>query len=563
MNQLRLALRLDPRDTPVTRPKGPGAELPGWAKKAIGTSWHVGMTRTGRLAALGRSSGVLRAGWIAKGGDFVPFAFDGRSVPAAVHPSAERMLVEVGEYLRGALWEVDLDTSEATLVTDHPGTTGAYVGDDLVVTSAGGAGRARTGLWRRSREGYQRLDEHEGGAASLAGPFELEVGDGAQTVTVVLSEDRHSITHAADVWLVDGDRLVALGTLAAAAPAGFGGYGKDPFVVGGRLLVKSQKKRSNGASWYALSLVAAESEQARFVEASSLGDPGRIAEAWSRRVSEPLDGSALEALLGRQASTQVRELGLPSPDSGSIFLPAFDLLVAADNSFEAVLAESRRNPTPLMQVFTSCYHLHDDEAGGDSFMVWLRPAGEAPVVRWSHEAGRPTQIAAADLATWWWITERLGKRRLKERFGVADGRFGRGAWEPMGAVAENVFDQHVGSFDRERRELEQCAARVHWIAHALAHGAVGPGALDVHPSGLRLEHELRLPRFEHDPPGALYWLWRSFLLGEERSLASLLDRLPGSNSRLVRDAAALVKSSSPERFVDRAELERLRRQLTD
>lgn len=542
-------IRLNPVEQAVKRPPDAKKSLPDWARGALTNQKYVGMTAEGRVPVSRSGQRGVEGGWMTQG-VFTAFPFPGRSVCAAVHPSRERMLVQKGGYLQEQLCELDLVSGEVEPFGSHPGTTGLYVSDDLVVTSSLGVNSKGTTLWGREAGVWTRLHHLRASGRPLAGPFAVSCGD--EVVSVVLLEDRISMGHRAIVVAIHNDRLHEAGLIAPNEPAGLGGYGKDPFMRDGTLLIKSQKKRSSGASWYALVLIRAEATARRRADntetATRDANRARVLGAWRDLVAgsagdpEAADRvGAFRELVGRELPPLLAMMGAPDGPSGTVFLPSFRELIAAENSFMRAREASRGHTAPLTQIFTGCYHLEDDAAGGDSFMVWLPPGArnEAMVVRWSHEEGRPTQVAAADLPTWYWLTGRLGDRTLG-RFEVVDGQYGRGGWEPMGAKAEAAFDAHCGAFRRNERELAQCEARARWIVQALAHGEVAQDALDVAGRGMRAEFETRQPEFSHDPPAALYWLWRSFLLGERETLTSLLALLGGSRSRFVRDARALV-----------------------
>lgn len=237
-------IRLEPVEGKVKRPSEKG-HLPAWARKALSNRHFRGMTGEGRLAVMQSGPHGTQGGWMQRGGAMVPFPFDHRNLPLHTHATQERMLVAVGPHNAGTLWEVELESGQARLVCDEPGTHGVYVGEERVLSSS----RERTALWDVEGE-VSELGSVRGGRTPLAGPFEV---DGH---TVVLAEDRVSITHRANVYVVGDAAPFDAGRIVSNEPHGFGGYGPTPLPREGGLLIKSQKKRPGGTAWYALRIVS-------------------------------------------------------------------------------------------------------------------------------------------------------------------------------------------------------------------------------------------------------------------------------------------------------------------
>jgi hypothetical protein len=76
-------------------------------------------------------------GWFEPGAsEFRSAGFEGRSILWDVHPTDERCLVHVGDWMEETVHEIDLATGRHTLVFDSPrGLTAVYAGTDRVATT--------------------------------------------------------------------------------------------------------------------------------------------------------------------------------------------------------------------------------------------------------------------------------------------------------------------------------------------------------------------------------------------------------------------------------------------
>ena len=245
-------VRLSPFAGAVKRPPDAKKALPAWARKALANRVFTGATAGGRIPASRRSDEGSEHGWFV-GGEFNAYPFAGRAHCCAVHPTHERVMVLRGEYMHEDLCEVDLESGEVAAVPAPEGSTAVYLAADRILTSVGGLRGRSTSLLGRGADGsWELLSTVRAGGRPLAGPFLLSCDGGVREI--VLIENRVSITHSAAVVVVDGDALHLAGTVLSNEPHGFGGYGLAPFVDGGILFIKSQKKRPGGTAWYTLAV---------------------------------------------------------------------------------------------------------------------------------------------------------------------------------------------------------------------------------------------------------------------------------------------------------------------
>jgi hypothetical protein len=95
-----------------------------------------GTTAGGRVpATLDRTFGWFEPGQ----SEFRRAGFEGRSILWDVHPSEERCLVHVGEWLEETVHEIDLASGERRVLFDSPlGLTAVYAGADRVATTFNG-----------------------------------------------------------------------------------------------------------------------------------------------------------------------------------------------------------------------------------------------------------------------------------------------------------------------------------------------------------------------------------------------------------------------------------------
>lgn len=276
--------------------------------------------------------------------------------------------------------------------------------------------------------------------------------------------------------------------------------------------------------------------------------PATLREGW-----EPTEaGKAWGELLGPHVPQDVRRW-TPCTDSGFLLSDPHALL-AAPNSFAAAIegAFSAGVVAPVLQVLTNTYFLAEIPHEGDCLMFFCPRGSEtAEVVAWNHETSElygplaydlPTVLRLLDVSDSGDETEArqralnpaLGRWEL-DTFPMSlfedaledDGVWSRGDGWPEVAAPKSIFPNLVN--------------RAWWVALALVDARADTDHIKA-----QLEwtpHKaFAKDDFQDLPYSALYWLWRSYFLGEEEWHQEALERCKESQSRLVRDAAAYAQA---------------------
>jgi hypothetical protein len=153
-------------------------------------------------------------GWFEPGErEFRPGGFEARSILWDVHPSEERCLVHVGEWMEETVHEIDLSTGERRVLFEAPpGLTAVYAGADRIATSFGG--RVELHAYRPGGEGTPRqLDAFESAPPGrLVGTFH---GGKELLLKASGNADRSPVFRHA------GDRLTLIGEIKDDPAIGF------------------------------------------------------------------------------------------------------------------------------------------------------------------------------------------------------------------------------------------------------------------------------------------------------------------------------------------------------
>lgn len=276
--------------------------------------------------------------------------------------------------------------------------------------------------------------------------------------------------------------------------------------------------------------------------------PQALRDGW-----EPTDaGAAWVELLGPHVPEDVKRW-TPNTDSGFL-LSDPNALLAADNCFAAAIEHARaeRHRTPALQVMTSTFFLAEIPHEGDCLMFFCRRDSEtADVGVWSHETGELYGPVAYDLPTIARVLDVADSNdEVEARAEALRPALGRWAFDvfPMSLFEDTLEDDEVWSRDDDWPEieppaspLEKLATRAWWIAGALINAAPDTdhiaAQLDATPDGAFAKDD-----FQDLPYSALYWLWRTYFLGEDEWHQTALVRCRTSKARIVRDAAAYIEA---------------------
>lgn len=249
--------------------------------------------------------------------------------------------------------------------------------------------------------------------------------------------------------------------------------------------------------------------------------PEALREGW-----EPTDaGKAWVELLGPHVPEDVKRW-TPDTDSGVLLSDPTELL-AADNSFAAAIerAKADRVLMPALQVMTSTYFLAHVPHEGDCLMFFCYRGSEtAEVVVWNHETHEFYGPVAYDLPTMVRLAEVADSNEPVEARAEALrpclGRWRREAF-PLSLFERALVRDGVWSQDGEWPEVEApesffegIANRAWWVAKALINSNPETdhiaAQLDATPDGAFAAED-----FQDLPYSALYWLWRTYFLGED------------------------------------------------
>ncbi|MBX3272735.1 MAG: hypothetical protein KF729_20910 [Sandaracinaceae bacterium] len=267
---------------------------------------------------------------------------------------------------------------------------------------------------------------------------------------------------------------------------------------------------------------------------------------------ERRDLGAFEALLGVPAPLELRHFGPPDPPEGSIFFPALGAIGDRDNAFE--LACREESATALRQLFGACFYAADVVGDGDCLFMHVPAAGAPQLVTWSHEESSFVGPLSIDLASGLYFAELFERSHegasdaaLAAGLRALSGRISARHF-PFGMWLDQLAEQRGKSVATAARELADARvessvgaylARTWWLAELLASGSTARvGVVGAKEAKAALDN----PVFAHYPPSALYWLFSGWALGDDALVDAALARIDaGSRSRVVRDAAALVR----------------------
>src|SRR5690606_8992303 len=176
------------------------------------------------------------------------------------------------------------------------------------------------------------------------------------------------------------------------------------------------------------------------------------------------------------------------------------------------------------------------------------------VVAWSHETGALYGPLAFDLPTALRVLEvaEASDAKRATRLRPALGRY-RGDEFPLSLLEDGLREDGVlaAAEPKRRRKFvppksrfELIASRAGWLAEALTGRTPAPDAF-VAQLEWAPDAALANAAFSHYPPSVLYWMWRSYLLGHDETLAKVVAAAEQSSARLVRDAVRFL-ASAPE-----------------
>lgn len=262
-------------------------------------------------------------------------------------------------------------------------------------------------------------------------------------------------------------------------------------------------------------------------------------------------GQAWVELLGPTVPQDVQRW---TPDTRSgVLLSDPNALLAATNSFGAAIegALGAGVVEPALQVLTSTFFLSRIPAEGDCLMFFCYRGSEtAEVVAWNHETGEFYGPLAYDLPTALRLVEVAASRdsveARREALRPALGRWARGTF-PMTQFERALADDDVWRQADPWPEIEPPKSsfptlwqRSWWLAGALVNAAPATeqiqSQLDWKPDAA-----FATSHFQDVPYTALYWLWRTYFLGEDAWHEIARERCRQSQARLVRDAVAYLE----------------------
>ncbi|MCA9578463.1 MAG: hypothetical protein KC668_23685 [Myxococcales bacterium] len=275
--------------------------------------------------------------------------------------------------------------------------------------------------------------------------------------------------------------------------------------------------------------------------------PAELREGW-----EPTElGAAFVELLGPHVPQDVQRLA-QAGDGGFLLADPRELL-SAENSFAHAVqcAMDAGVITPALQVLTNTFFLAEIPGEGDCLMFFCYRGSEtAEVVVWNHEVHDFYGPVAFDLPTMSRVVRVAEMRGDVEaaRASLAPclGRWVRETFpmtlfeHQLGRIGALRPDDPWPALAMPKSAYKGIVGRAWWIAMALTSAGLDEegiaAQLDATP-----DSALAKADFQDLPYSALYWLFRTYYLGEDAWYAQALARCATSQSRLVRDAAAYVQ----------------------
>ncbi len=291
--------------------------------------------------------------------------------------------------------------------------------------------------------------------------------------------------------------------------------------------------------------------------------PASVRKGW-----ELSDEAALwTELLGPDVPEDVKRLR--RTDDGGFLLASPQALLAAPNSFAEVvrLGREARQTEPVLQALTNSYFFASLPHEGDCLLHHSPPLTHAmcngretaDVVYWCHETGLLHHAEAYDLPTVARLLEVADssddEAARVERLKEALGRYSLDRWplshigrflEEDGLIAavDSVLAEkkRKGPVKPPKTAFAVLHDRAVWLAAALASDVVNKAAVAAQ-HAWQPDETMAQPGLFDYPPTALYWLVRSFVLGEDERFERVAAAAVASQSRLVRDAVVYLRES--------------------